>query len=85
MDWFWTWGGECFGYRNGDWLFAYTGRQVGKFYDDEVYGADGRYLGEVRSKNRLITHRGKKGWIKSAFGPAQGGSYARYAPITSAM
>jgi hypothetical protein len=78
-DWYWTWGGECFGYRRDDRLFAYHGLQVGRFYGDEVYGADGRYLGEVKSGNRLITHLGKKGWVKSSFGAVQGGSYARYA------
>jgi hypothetical protein len=79
MDWFWTWGGECFGYRREEKLFAYHGRQVGRFYGDEVYGSDGRYLGEIKSEKRLITNRGKKGWVKSSFGPVLGGSYARYA------
>jgi hypothetical protein len=79
MDWFWTWGGECFGYREGDQLFAYHGLQVGEFHGEEVYGRDGRYLGEVMSENRLITHRGKKGWRQSSFTPVRYGSYARYA------
>ena len=50
-EWYWTWSGECFGYREGDRLFAYHGLQVGQFDGDEVYGADGRYLGEVMSGN----------------------------------
>jgi hypothetical protein len=79
MDWFWDWGGECFGYRVDDKLFAYHGVQVGRFDDEEVYGADGRYLGEIMSDNRLITHRGKKGYRHSGFGPVRSGSYARYA------
>lgn len=79
MEWFWTWGGECFGYRIEDRLFTYHGRQAGQFHADEIYGSDGRYLGEVMNKNRLITHFSKKGWMKSGFGPVQGGSYARYA------
>jgi hypothetical protein len=29
MEWLWNWGGECFGYRNGDDLFAYHGKKVG--------------------------------------------------------
>ncbi|HKD79551.1 MAG TPA: hypothetical protein VKH81_07640 [Candidatus Angelobacter sp.] len=45
MQWFWTWGGECFGYRRGDNLFTHNGDHAGKFHDDEVYGADGRYFG----------------------------------------
>ncbi len=31
MDWLWTWGGECFGYRVNDRLFVYHGMQVGRF------------------------------------------------------
>ena len=65
MDWFWTWSGECFGYRWDHRLFAYDGRQVGKFHGEEVYGSGGRYLGEIMSDNRLITNTGKKGWIRS--------------------
>lgn len=78
MDWFWTWGGECFGYRVDDKLFAYFGLQVGRFDGEEVYGADGLYLGEIMSGNRLITHKGKKSWRHSGFTPVRGGSYGRY-------
>src|SRR2546427_80641 len=53
MDWLWTWGGECFGYRRNDRLLAYYGLQVGRFHGDEVYGSDGRYLGELKSWHRL--------------------------------
>lgn len=67
MKWFWTWGGECFGYRDGDDLWTYDGRHVGRFYDDEIYGTDGKYLGEVMSENRLITHSSKKHWVKNVF------------------
>ena len=79
MDWMWNWGGECFGYRDGDALFAYHGKQVGKFEGEEVYGADGRYLGEVMNQNRLITNRAKAGWRKFSFTPTRRGGYARYA------
>jgi hypothetical protein len=27
MDWLWNWGGECFGYREGDRLFTYFGSE----------------------------------------------------------
>ncbi len=60
MDWFWNWGGECFGYRDGDSLFTYFGREAGRFDGEEIYGSNGRYLGEVMSDNRLITSRSKK-------------------------
>jgi hypothetical protein len=78
MDWLWIWGGECFGYRKGDRLFTYHGVQAGRFHDEEVYGRDGRYLGEVKSSKRLITNRAKQSWTRSSFSPIMGGSYARY-------
>jgi hypothetical protein len=78
MDWYWTWGGECFGYRQDDRLFAYYGLQVGQFHNDEVYGADGRYLGEVKNKNRLITNLGKRGHVRGPFARTRVGNYARH-------
>jgi hypothetical protein len=48
MDWFWNWGGECFGYRDGESLFTYFGREAGRFDGEEIYGSNGRYLAEVR-------------------------------------
>lgn len=78
MKWYWTWGGECFGYRINHRLFAHHGIEAGRFDGDEVYGSDGRYLGEVKSDNRLITHGGKKHWHGSAFSPSRHGSYVRY-------
>lgn len=47
MDWLWTWGGKCFGYRSGDDLRTYDGCHVGRFHGDDVFGPDGRYLGEA--------------------------------------
>lgn len=79
MDWFWTWSGESFGYREGDMLFTYKGKQAGLFHGAEIYGADGKYLGEVMNDNRLITNCSKKNWIRGVFSPVQAGSYARYA------
>jgi hypothetical protein len=59
--WLWTWNGVCFGYRRGDSLFTYDGIEVGRFSGAEVYGADGSYLGELKSTeedgDRLITNR----------------------------
>jgi hypothetical protein len=52
MNWFWTWGGKCFGYRVDHRLFAYFRLQVGRFDGDEVYAADGCYLGEIMNENR---------------------------------
>lgn len=31
----------------GDNLRAHDGRHVGRFHDDEIYGPDGYYLGEI--------------------------------------
>jgi hypothetical protein len=28
MDWSWNWGGECFGYRDGESLFTYLGKEA---------------------------------------------------------
>jgi len=39
-------GRTFFGHRDGDNLWTHDGHHVGKFYGDEVYGCDGRYLGE---------------------------------------
>jgi hypothetical protein len=77
MDWFWNWGGECFGYREGDSVFTYFGKEAGRFDGEEIFGSNGRYLGEVISDNRLITSRSKKSWVRGSFrggdigGPAQ--------------
>jgi len=68
-DWLWTWGGESFGFRDGDALFAANGKQVGRFHETEVYGADGRYLGELGDTDRLLTRRSRLGRKKSAFAP----------------
>ena len=69
MQWLWTWGGVCFGYRDGDELWTHDGRHVGRFHGDQVYGPDGRYLGELRNGNRLITNRARSAARKSSFAP----------------
>lgn len=79
MLWVWTWSGKYFGYINNSNLFTYSGKQVGKFYGTEVYGSDGRYLGELRDKNRLIHKIRKKFIMKSGFTPMAGTCYAKYA------
>lgn len=69
MRWLWTWGGTCFGYRDGDDLWTYDGRHVGRFDGNEVYGPAGRYLGEVMSGDRLITSHAKQSWRRGTFTP----------------
>ena len=55
MKLLWEWNGSFFGFRDKFDLWTYDGRQVGRFYGEEVYGPDGRYLGELLHNNRLIT------------------------------
>jgi len=79
MKWLWTWGGKCFGYRDGDNLWTYDGYHIGKFRGDNVYGRDGRYLGEIKSDNRLITNKSKKNVVSSSFTPyANRVGYVKY-------
>ena len=62
MGWIWTWGGTCFGYRDGDKLWDHEGRHVGIFRGDEVYGLDGRYLGEIKDNLLIIDQPKKSPW-----------------------
>lgn len=66
MEWLWTWDGVSFGYRDGEDLWTHAGRHAGRFVGDEVFGPDGRYLGEVRN-GRLIVNSGKRSRRISAF------------------
>src|SRR5713226_1624345 len=78
-DWLWTWTGTL-GYRRGDSLFTHDGVEVGRFSGVEVYGVDGRYLGEVGKTDdgdRLITNLYKKVSTVSAFAPTFDRSYIR--------
>ena len=78
IDWLWTCRGECFGYRQGDALFTYDGRQVGQFAEgDEIYGRDGRYLGEISRTGRLITNASKKTWTRAGFSPTAGNRFSK--------
>lgn len=73
-------GRRYFGYRDGDNLWTYDGRHIGRFYNNEVYSSNGQYLGEIINRNRLITNRGKKSLRRGGFTPyAQRGAYAKYA------
>lgn len=79
MEWVWTWGGECFGYIDGEDLWTHDGHHVGKIDGDEIYGADGYYLGEIRNENRLITNQSKKHWRRFSFTPY--GNRVGYVPM----
>jgi hypothetical protein len=78
--WLWTWNGVAFGYRLGDSLFTHDGAEVGRFLGTEIYGVDGRYLGELGSAeagDRLITNLYKKGRLATPFVPTFDRSYQR--------
>jgi len=78
MNWYWTWGGRCFGYRNGDNLFTSNGTNIGYFNGEEVYACtDGKYLGELKN-GKLITNQSKKHKRLSPRVQVVGGSYASY-------
>ncbi|GAB5100535.1 hypothetical protein [Caballeronia sp. HLA56] len=70
MSWLWTWDGISFGYRFAhDQLRTHDGRHVGYFVKNEIYGADGFYLGELISDERLITRQRKLGRFSFPFQP----------------
>src|SRR4051794_10833188 len=71
-DWLWTWSGQSFGYRRGASLFTYDGAEVGRFVDAEIYGVDGKYLGELKRTedgDRLITSSYKGSRVQPPFLP----------------
>jgi sporulation protein YlmC with PRC-barrel domain len=63
-----TWRGIYFGEREGISLFTVHGIEVGRFYGNEVYGADGGYLGELKD-GKLITHQAKQSKCRTSFRP----------------
>lgn len=65
----WKWGGEFFGYQEGDSLWTLDGRHVGQFHGDQIFGSDGSYVGEIRNGDRLITNRSSKAQRVSSFSP----------------
>ncbi|MGR9393934.1 4-fold beta flower protein [Rhizobium leguminosarum] len=79
MNWLWTWGGECFGYREGDDLWTHDSRHVGRFIGDTIYDCNGRYLGEIMSENRLIRRQGAQFQQGYSFTPwARRPPYVKY-------
>jgi hypothetical protein len=63
----WTWSGRYFGSSDGAALWTHNGRLAGRVHQDEIYGAAGRYLGEVRDTDRLITNTSKKNKSQGPF------------------
>lgn len=69
MKWVWTWSGKSFGWIENDHLITHDGVHAGIIHGAEIYAADGRYLGEIKNENRLITSLAKKGRRWSSFTP----------------
>jgi hypothetical protein len=63
-----TWGGVHFGRRVKSRLVTRDGVEIGQFYGDEVFGASGVYLGELKD-GRLITHSAKTSKRWAGFKP----------------
>jgi hypothetical protein len=61
--------GITFSPRSNLWIINWLGHHIGRFVEDEVYGVDGQYLGELGSEDRLITRQRKLGRRKSSFRP----------------
>ena len=55
----WSWGGQYIGYRKGNALFVGEDKHVGRFVENDVYGLDGKYWGELR-QGRLVRKPTKK-------------------------
>lgn len=79
MEHLWTWGGNYFGYRDGDDLWTYDGYHVGHFIDDIVFNLRGQYLGELMNENRLVRkpNSSMRGYTVTPW--AKRAAYARYA------
>jgi hypothetical protein len=68
LRWVWTISGLSFGYIQDAALYTYDGRNVGRLVggSEEIYGLDGRYLGDVRNWNALVVAAEKANWTESA-------------------
>jgi hypothetical protein len=67
-------------------VWTFRGKHFGRFHDEEVYGRDGKYLGEINS-SRLITNKAKASRRKTSFGPyaSRAGTVAHTAYVGYAM
>jgi sporulation protein YlmC with PRC-barrel domain len=50
---------------------------VGRFHGDEIYGSNGRYIGELRG-DRLITSKSRTSAVKGSFTRKSGSSYVKH-------
>ena len=66
----WTWGGDHFGFKDGQNLWTYEGRHVGRFRRTEVFHPDGAYMGDV-IQGRLVVVWSKSARRASSFTPSE--------------
>lgn len=57
---YWAWGGAYIGFRKDSYLYSRAGKPIGRFVGEEIYDFKGKYVGEIRNKDRLIVDRSKK-------------------------
>jgi hypothetical protein len=78
IQWLWLRDGRCFGYRQGDRLFADDGQQVGRFVGERIFNHDGVYIGVLHARSvhdpesRLVTRLADIGLQHDGFEPAWG-------------
>jgi len=52
--------------------------EAGRFRGEDVFGEDGRYLGELRNNNRLITNLSKRSKRSNSFTPRKTTAHVKY-------
>ena len=62
---FWAWGGKYIGSKSSDILYSYKGYPIGRFYGEELYDFNGKYIGEIKNNNRIIVNLSKKSYTRS--------------------
>jgi hypothetical protein len=70
MIWAWTWSGQCFGYWDGDDLWTHHGKHIGRRSQNEIFGPQGWYVGEVMHNGRLSTNKAKAARQGSRYTPS---------------
>ena len=55
---FWAWGGKYVGVRYEDILYSYKGTPIGRFENNILFDFNGKYIGEIMQKDRLIINNG---------------------------
>lgn len=67
MERYWTWSGSYVGVRQRDYLVAWDGRVLGRFYGKEIYDRNGDYRGELGRNGRLLKNCAKEGFRRPSF------------------